>query len=101
MRPYEDDGDRKRELFTETIIMTLLYVLNAFREDLHDPEVQYKYGWAGVAIIGIYLLYHMSNSFVGFVCHAKMKCKSCCCVAKQNKDKPKAEAEVSELHEKL
>lgn len=99
-RPYLDDGDRKREIFTESIIMMLLYFLNAFREDLHDPEVQYKYGWVGVAIISIYLIYHMSKAIVGFVCVAKTKCKTYCCKDKQDKSNPKADEE-GVIHAKL
>ena len=37
-RPYADDADRKRELFTEITIMVFLIVLRAFAKELMDPN---------------------------------------------------------------
>jgi hypothetical protein len=64
-RPYEDDANRKREIFTEGTLMMLLYVLNAFKGENNSPEVQYKWGWAGIAIVSVYLGYHLTKTGIG------------------------------------
>jgi len=79
--------------------MLLLYVLHAFNAMLHSGADQYNWGWLGVAIVSVYIIYHLSVYIwaLGKFLYQTVKAKYCKSKAVITRKVPEKRLSVEEL----
>lgn len=63
-KPYLEQKQYQTELFNETIALVVFTLLQSFKPDFLRPEDQYLCGWVCTAVIGFFMVVHLSFNFI-------------------------------------